>query len=906
MGLKCQITYKKGQALVYDKDGELSQLYIDALNVTGNQKEALNLWATSQLESFQQMTNTNENPTISDVIKFYDTVQSDGNTLSAFENFQVKRFMQTNGFSSLSETFSVLQSIFKPEGILTLNTEAAIGSGLYSTEEINSLELEAIGTVLSKMEGQLTTGDIFVEPQPDDFFYKNSDYRTLLGTYEKVSVENLDEDLNQMISDFSNEQELYSKIQELPYVDFVNRFFSDQTFAQNTLNRLKGLRKIPILSYVNGQLTDQNVSYYTTLKNTILGNVSPIIFEANYDYLSSIDFTVWQENLNEISQVLREIEEQAAEANIDIVGLSTKASDIPGVMTLMKDLVQVLNAPTENNMLSFSNSHTRLFGTQNEAAVVDRIPDQYEGLNIVKVFSNLSDNQLFSTDGLLPIGDNYYHKVQVPANKMEMYEFLYNRLIEGNFAIPDQFNLGIDYADTINKAEVLGVISEYVMSRDVGFETNLQEDASLNQLVFEHIPIAQPNVRTEIASVIDITYDEMYLRGSFISDFYNYVLSEKLDNSQIYREVLSKFQINDRDISLLSPVESIDDIEYSEELKDYIRLKKDRNMKYLAGISDSPVMDDLLFLNDSSLIPETKEYFVIDGDFSVMKSSPNSFVRIQNRLYRKVLDSNNISLYRKIGSTLSPVYYTNNLNFEFDREIAEGVLKKYINFNQGSTNYGEFQETVSRSQVQNPLRISQPVLRTPESSIQAFQEELQASILNGGLIPDNIKASKNIELSRNKVTVSFSPGSKINTSGRAFSVNERFFKQIRENLKNKLGPVFEDRFVQKVKGPFSFSVEVNIPPAAFQAMIQQEIAMEDEIMDVSGDILGIVESEISRGIDTEVLEDIGYDLDGVVEQNDQNDKLENVSAVFNSKLELLNLYSLDQGENILNQIDSCG
>lgn len=708
MGLKCQISHREGHPIVYDSNGEVSQLYMDALDVTGNEEEALNLWATSQLDSFKKLSNFGDNPSIDDVIKFYDTLQADGNSLGVSETFQIKRFMQTNGFSSLSEAYSNLQKIFKPQGILTLDTGSALKSGLYSSEELSTIDLETVGNILSKIEGQLGKEDIFVEPQSVDFFYKNSEYKTLLGTYEKVSSESLDEDLNKLIDNFSNEQELYSRIQDLPYVDFVEKFFTDEIFAQQTINRLKGLRKIPVLTYVAGQLTDQNMSYYTTLKNTFLSGVDPLPFEANFDYLSHIDFSVWNKNLSEISQILKEIEEQAIESNIDVIGLHTKAADIPGVMTILQKLVNLINSNTEPNLVSFSNSYTALFGNPVESASVEKLADQYEGLNIVKVFSNLNNDQLFSQDGLIPIGENYFHKVQIPVNKSEMYEYLYKSLTKNNWELPIEFARNINIQNPLEKVSVLNAISEYVMSRDVGFPTSMQEDISLNQLVFSHLPLIPSNTREDITMLLGISTDETYLRGPFISDFYKYILSEKMDDSEVYRDTLSKFQINDRDISLLSPVESIDDIQYSQELKDYIRLKKDNNMKYLVTNISLPVLEDLLFLNRPDLIPNSDRKYLIDGDYILTKSLrpeymrfDDIFIKYQGNSYRKIMNLDGISSYLKIKVQLDNVYYTVNTDFSHYLESAIEVIKKNRNIIASDDSFEDFRNTIARSQVEN-------------------------------------------------------------------------------------------------------------------------------------------------------------------------------------------------------------
>ena len=43
--LSCRISIRNGVAEVFNEDGTPSELYAEALKETGNQEEALNLWA---------------------------------------------------------------------------------------------------------------------------------------------------------------------------------------------------------------------------------------------------------------------------------------------------------------------------------------------------------------------------------------------------------------------------------------------------------------------------------------------------------------------------------------------------------------------------------------------------------------------------------------------------------------------------------------------------------------------------------------------------------------------------------------------------------------------------------------------------------------------------------------------
>lgn len=906
MGLKCKIRYKSGEAFAYDSNGEISSLYLDALAVTNNQGRALNMWATAQTPKFKQLFG-DFSPQIEDVVKYYETVKSDGSTLSSADIFQITQFIKSNGLTSLSQLQTVLNSIFKEDGNLGINVVNAINSGIYSADELKDINLGEISNILSKIEGHLVKEDIFVEPDDQEFFYKNSEFKTIFGSYEKVPSSEVDTEIAQVLNNFTDDAQIYDAIQKLPYSDFVERFTEDEAFARDTINRIKGLNKIPLLTYIASQLTDKPVEFYSTLKNTLLDGPVPLKLEATFDYLSKIDIDVWQNNLEDIREVLKEAELTAIESNIDIIGLNQSVPNYQGVMSVMSSMIELLRNKTEENLVLFSAIHAEVIGNEVPSVFVEKINPTYSGLNIVKVFSSKNEDQLFESDGLIKIGDNLYHKVEIPANKTAMYENLYRRLREGNLGIPLSLSREIDYSDPLNKTQILEIISEYVMTRDVGFETRNQEDISLNQLVFNHLPIEEPNFVRDASLIIDTKTDPQYLKTRFVSDFYNYILSEKYDNSEVYRTTLSKFKINDRDISLIGEVDNIDFIEYSEELKDYIRLKKDQNMKHLVEEPNYPVLEDLLFLNFPDQVPETKAYFVLDGDYAVMGKSADLFVKIQKDTYRKVADTDEISVYNKIVSTPDQLYYDNNLNFSFDKEAVKQVVQNYRNFSGRSYDFEQYKSRLELSDIGNKLDIDTQPYYLQNFGEEGFLEDLRLISEKPETVFSSIRPSKNITIDANKISTRYTPGSKIDTPGKAFAVNERFYKQVKQKLQGMLGPYFNERFVKKTSNAYSYSVEVNIPEEFVRTLEEQELVRELSENDISRNMLSIVDDEIARGVDSGVLEEIGYNISELeTEEPELSSDLKDVSLVFNSNLELLNLYSPQQSQTILNRLDECG
>jgi hypothetical protein len=211
-----------------------------------------------------------------------------------------------------------------------------------------------------------------------------------------------------------------------------------------------------------------------------------------------------------------------------------------------------------------------------DTVVVENIPSNYTGYNIVSLHTEIPENQLFNTYGLIKVGDNLFHKLDQNANVTDVLDFIYNEILEKRMSIPSEYMLTKDIA---NKPSVLTDISRYLMSRNTIAGLQNKELYSGYQVAFNHQQL--PSKVSEVKDLAVIKTDENYLKLSFVSDFYNYILREKALNTSTYKSILSKFEITDRDITLTDTIPSIEGIEFQQELSDYIRLQKDSNMKYL-------------------------------------------------------------------------------------------------------------------------------------------------------------------------------------------------------------------------------------------------------------------------------------------------------------------------------------
>lgn len=666
MGLKCKISYdNKGVAIVTDDSGNPSELYNELRPLAENQKQALNMWATAYTDA---LGNRGEAVTVDELLRHFDSNAASESRLSTSEEFEVKQFMRRNGVSSLTELHKRLTDIFKANGTFYLDKLKAVESGFYTKDAIDQIDEEQLAETLQKIEGTLSIKEISVVPEGNITEYINSEFKTILGSYEVVSQEEVDKDIIESVSDFSSYESFLDGIKNLNFPELIDRINNQEGFGRRMFDNLKGLRKLQRLSFVSGEIVDGNNKVYTTVKNTILSNTNSLTLQEDIDYLNSIEQDLWDENQEVIKELLKEVEARLIDLNLDVIGMSGQSHNREGVMSLLESAEILLENPTDSKIAVFSEFKENLVPTKGEV-ITELIDERYDGYNIVSVHSDMSEVELFDNYGLIKIGDNIYHNVDQEGSVDMVKDLIYNQLIAGEIEIPSEFLLTKDLKD---KTKVLENISTYLMSREVDSRMQKRELYSAYQVAFNHSVVEKPIDHTD--GLTTIKTDTEYLKSTFISDFYNYILKEKMANSEIYRTKLIHFEINDRDLSLIGNLDSIEGIKYQQELSDYIKLKKDSNMKHLVSL-DSISTEDLVALNFPETVPLFQDSYLREKDYVVTGINNKQYINVEGEIFRKGVVEGSSSLYLKVLAQEDTIYYDNNLNFDFNEKEAREFLK---------------------------------------------------------------------------------------------------------------------------------------------------------------------------------------------------------------------------------------
>jgi hypothetical protein len=678
MGLKCRIGRRAdGTLLVTNENGTPSSLYQQALAYTKNEKDALEMWAVASTPDFVESIGkkgTVDDVSLESVIQYYNSNKKLIGTLTPSETFEVKQMMADHNVGRLSEMAAKLKDIFYEGNVPNFYPERAIKSGLFTSEDVKNIDLARIGDLIMRMEADALVNDFSIETSTTSSGYRNPSVRNIFGASEVVPMEAVYQEVIAAVENPQSEQEIRQAVQDLPYTDLVTKFNEDEAFAEQFISKFKNIRKIPVIEERDGELVADVTNTFSTIKNTISTDIDQLDIEAEILYIEGIPANIWEESRDDIVEVIKEIEEDFADKNIDIVGLSEVTTDQATILRVLNAVNEMVKEPTNQNIQVFSDIYDSVFGKVSTKSV-EKLPKELDGLTIVRMNSEKSDQQLFEQHGLIKVGDGLYHKVRTTDSLTDLYEAVYQQVKNGLVEIPERFNLT---KDVNQKENTLKDIEKFINSRKTGLDF-YNERASLYQVIFGHPTMDNSRkVIEDVKALAGVVKNVDYLKAGFISDFYNYILKEKLKNSAVYRNTLSKIGINNRDITIGNDISDLKNIEYYEELMDYLALKKDSTgKKYIAKEFKQEATNVLTAINFPQSVGEYNGVKNIVGNLMSIPRTVNNFVRIGDTLYQKVGENQQTSVFVKVRPNTDNLYYQTEVETEeYTKEQVEKMKKQ--------------------------------------------------------------------------------------------------------------------------------------------------------------------------------------------------------------------------------------
>lgn len=672
MGLKCKIELGPNQLPVaVTEQGNVSPLFkgflkmFSDLDAPQQHNKAIVYWTAASDERFQEYTGKNEDTAVvEDVIAYVQAKNMFDNELSAAEELEIKKMMSAMGVRSLGELAQKLATIF-PAG--KINTKAAIESGIYTQEDIKALEIGKIIPVLDRIYGSIMKDkDFDVESKDTIETYRNSQEKSILGTSSIVTLSEVQEQLLKQVSDPRDTNEIERVLSEMPFDEIYDKFKEDQEFAKSFLEFFEGLRKIEVSSIVGGELVVES-KRKVTMRNTLPIPETTLPFKAILEYLANIPDVVFTTSLPQVKEILTKVEEDFAEMGVDVVGLK----DLQNQGQIMEVLDTAIQALEQGQPDMLSEKLDEVFGEQDNT-VIKRIDNEFDDITLVVLNTTLSPLEVFKRFGLIKLHSNVYQKISTTEDLQNAYDLLTERVQQGELEIPSPHKTYTSKKDTATIQENL---KTWMKTKDTGLNFK-DERTSLYQAVFKHKPLRDTTSKDILLLDSVNTRDEAYLTQDFISDFYSYILKEKVKDSNLYKDVLSKFDVTDNEITLNGDLISLDGIEFKQTLEDYIRLSKNTSLKHLVSKKgETQNNSTLTALNNKEAIGEYNQPMRKEGNYIVTKPNTAEYIRKGQDVYEKVAQNKNGSVYGLVSTRENSNFYTTKYKVANDKKETERLLR---------------------------------------------------------------------------------------------------------------------------------------------------------------------------------------------------------------------------------------
>ena len=662
MGVKCQIKIQGNSIAVEDKLGNPSKLYQSLLNAGFPVDRALSLWSLQHTQDFKDIFGYKEDvePSLKDILVYNEEIGYENGTLSGEEIAQLSNIISKTGLGNLSTLLSTLRRAFKTNDVTLIEPRKILASGLYRQQNIKTLTVEEVNNFISKIEGFLkTTEDVTVASEfvKGDQLYRDPSRQTVIGTDYLLNEEDVAKELYDSIDNFQDADEIITKVQELPYNEFVYRFNNDNKFSKKIISRATEFKRIPSVTLTDGKLSVEQTSTLTTIRNTIEAGHNTNEVEAYYRSIFSLSPEVYSTDFKGVTSILKKAEKSFLDLGLDVIGISEKSELREEVKVVFDSAINLLKNPNEVNQNTFARSFDNLTGV-NKKSVVRRLEESIRPYTIVQVNNKVSDEENFTANGLIRVGENLYHKVDTNTSVDNLYEVLYKRISDGTLSI----NTVKDVSNPNNKQRILRDLKIFINLRDTGLNLeNNSEKVSLFQVVFKHPSLTKQDTNMAIDRVSAISPERQdFLKTKFVSEFYHYMIRQKFFNSEIYNQTLKKFEITDEDISLKDADVNLDILpkDIKRNLLQYLYLKKgvEFNMIFNEATNTNVKSEQLRAINFPDSFSEFKNSVIKDGEYVITESNNFDFIKYAGKMYQKTDTKNGKSIYAPLKINTDGTY----------------------------------------------------------------------------------------------------------------------------------------------------------------------------------------------------------------------------------------------------------
>ena len=703
----CQIhrNYTTGEVdRVTTPNGVDSSLYKDALAITKDAEKALNIWATAYTDSYKNSYGEwAEEPSLSQVMDFIN-IDSKEDKLSTEEALSILNTSQLLGIQPEQLYFNLKNTFFNFNNQLVVDAERLRNSGLYTEDEIidllqfPSLRAGLIDT-LAKMKNSFA----------EETFTTNidlSEYPLIIKTGEKNKLGK-----NIIIPPTEVENYIIKNLKSLEEIDSLDRTdIKDALTTPEAKAYVKSLldtyQTVPVYTVKGGILdVKSNNELAVTLLETVTVNEDKVDFSEATAFIRDIPQDDWYSRGEEVVSLLKDIEWEAAQIGLDIVGLADSYSfkskeEVVGFLELIDDFNVSTEELTVNevDILDLATEINDYFDNNDSMATKIISPNKFKGRDLAVIEGPVDENYVYRVGGFIKLFNNVYERVEPIGDFETILENVYQSVRSNPELLPREayssFGLvkgNIDFKsiyDLNNKDLVKASIRSFSgrMIKDIPGEISEDLDTSKEVALLKALHGSQETARPyKDLSIINksITGNKEYLVTDFVSDFYKQLLTNKVEETDLWNNALKYFQINNNgiDIDVSDEVKEqiklslINDQQLYDALVNYSLISKNDNLDFLRDIIETPSFDTIENRRDFAVnFPETvkkidKEYTRMSDNTLVVNNSHEEFIKLNDGIYELTDYENGVSVYSKLRTVTNPQYFVFNASSPLYEDI---------------------------------------------------------------------------------------------------------------------------------------------------------------------------------------------------------------------------------------------
>lgn len=703
----CQIhrNYTTGEVdRVTTPNGVDSSLYKDALAITKDAEKALNIWATAYTDSYKNSYGEwAEEPSLSQVMDFIN-IDSKEDKLSTEEALSILNTSQLLGIQPEQLYFNLKNTFFNFNNQLVVDAERLRNSGLYTEDEIidllqfPSLRAGLIDT-LSKMKNSFA----------EETFTTNidlSEYPLIIKTGEKNKLGK-----NIIIPPTEVENYIIKTLKSLDEIDSLDRTdIKDALTTPEAKAYVKSLldtyQAVSVYTVKGGILDVKlNNELAVTLLETVTVNEDKVDFSEATSFIRDIPQDDWYSRGEEIVSLLKDIEWEAAQIGLDIVGLADSYSfkskeEVVGLLELIDDFNVYTEELTVNevDILDLATEINDYFDNNDSMATKIISPNKFKGRDLAVIEGPVDENYVYRVGGFIKLFNNVYERVEPIGDFETVLENVYQSVRSNPELLPREayssFGLvkgNIDFKsiyDLNNKDLVKASIRSFSgrMIKDIPGEISEDLDTSKEVALLKSLHGSQETARPyKDLSIINksITGNKEYLVTDFVSDFYKQLLTNKVEETDLWNNALKYFQINNNgiDIDVSDEVKEqiklslINDQQLYDALVNYSLISKNDNLDFLREIIETPSFDTIENRRDFAVnFPETvkkidKEYTRMSDNTLIINNSHEEFIKLNDGIYELTDYENGVSVYSKVRVVTNPQYFVFNVSSPLYEDI---------------------------------------------------------------------------------------------------------------------------------------------------------------------------------------------------------------------------------------------